>query len=78
MSKWFRRVLSAILALLIFAATLPGVAGNGKVHSAGLIYIICLSIIPFLLIFIFAGRNKILEGIGWVSQLILLFAVFTG
>lgn len=76
MPKWLRIIISAIIVLFIFAATYPNVIGPGGVETVPFIYILCLSIIPFLLICIFAGRNKTAETVSWCIQLFFLIAVF--
>ncbi len=70
MPKWSR--------ILIFAATFPNVIGarDGGVETFPFIYILCISIIPFLLVSIFAGRIKLAEIFGWCVQLFFLVAVF--
>jgi hypothetical protein len=79
MSKWFRILTSGFIALIIFAATFPNIAGGPKGMEAGpFIGILCISVIPFLVVAIFAGRIKAVEILGWSVQLFLLFAVFFG
>jgi hypothetical protein len=49
MPKWLRQIISAIIALIIFAASYPDVIVRGRVLTIPFIYILCVSIIPFLL-----------------------------
>lgn len=79
MAKWLRILVSGIIAILIFAATFPNVvSARGGVETAPFIYILCISIIPFLLVSVFAGRIKLAEILGWCVQLFFLVAVFVG
>jgi len=77
MPKWIRRVISAIIALFIIAVSSPDVIVRGRVHTGLFIYILCVSIVPFLLVCIFAGRSKTAEIVGWCIQLFMLVGVFT-
>ncbi|MFA6217831.1 MAG: hypothetical protein WDL87_09310 [Candidatus Omnitrophota bacterium] len=75
--KWVRFIISGVIALFLYAVTFPSITGPGvPLRPATLIYIFCISVIPFLLVCIFAGRNKILEIVGWGVQFIVLSLLF--
>jgi len=74
MPKWLRRVISGLIAVLIFAGTYPNVISDGRILFGEFIYILCLSIIPFLVVAISVGRSVIWERIGWGAQIVLLVA----
>lgn len=75
MNKWLCRVISGILALLVFAATSPNVIlVRGGISTNGLVTVLLVAFFPFLIVCIFAGRNKTLEHIGWVTHSIALAA----
>jgi hypothetical protein len=76
--KWQRLSISGIIALLQFAAIFPNRWGKGTVLIWSSIYIIILSLAPFLWISFFAGRNKIAEAAGWIVQVVLLVLMFIG
>ena len=75
--KWARCVISGVIAFLVMAAYYPSITRSGEPpHPALLIYMLCISVVPFLLVCIFAGRSKIGEGIGWGVQVILFAPIF--
>jgi len=74
---WLRRSISALIALLFFAVEYPNViGGGGRVLIGSLIYILCLSIGPFLVVVISMGRSLRCEGIGWCLQIVLIILAF--
>jgi hypothetical protein len=76
MPKWSRQVISGLVALLFFAATFQNVIGpRGVLEKGVFIYILCLSIVPFLVVVISVGRSVIGECIGWAIQIVLLIAM---
>jgi hypothetical protein len=77
MPKWSRILISGIIAFFIFAVTFPNLirARDGGIGMIPFIYILCISIIPFLMISVFAGRMKPVEIFGWCVQLFFLVAV---
>jgi hypothetical protein len=77
MPKWSRILISGIIAFFIFAATFPNLirARDGGIGTVPFIYILSISIIPFLMVSIFAGRKKSVEIVGWCIQLFFLVAV---
>ena len=74
MPKWLRYLISALLALLFFAGTFPNAMGGGKVFMGDLAYILCLTVIPFLIVVLSVGRSRIWERIGWGVQILPLAA----
>jgi hypothetical protein len=65
--KLVRRAVSVAVALLQIAVTIPNLMGFGE-----FVYIMCVFGIPCLGVCIFAGRNKVVEAIGWALQILLL------
>jgi len=74
MPKWLRYLISAVLALLFFGGTFPNTMGGGKVFVGSLVYVLCLTVIPFLLVVLSVGRSRIWERVGWGVQILLLAA----
>ena len=73
MKRWLRLLIAGFLAILVFAATYPDTFdAEGAVEIVPLLVICALSIFPFLVICIFAGRGPTTEGIAWG---LLLFGV---
>jgi hypothetical protein len=76
MRKWLRILISGLIGLLVFAATYPNVIlPGGGIWMSAFVYILALAFIPFVLICVFAGRNKTLEGIGWAGHFLTLAAM---
>ena len=48
--------------------------GAGKILVGDLVYVLCLTVIPFAVVVISVGRNRIWERIGWGVQIVLLAA----
>lgn len=79
MPRWLRILISGLIALLVFAAAYPNVIlPGGGIEIIAFVFILALSFIPFVLIFVFAGRDKTLEGIGWAGHFIILAATLFG
>jgi hypothetical protein len=65
--KLVPRAVSVAIALLEFAVTIPNLISIGQ-----FVYVCCLFGIPCLWVCMFAGRNKIVEAIGWAIQILIL------
>ena len=78
MRKWLRQIISGLIALLMFAMTYPNVIGHDGVIIGAFIYILCLSIVPFIVIFISVGRSVIWERIGWGLQIVIFMMIIFG
>lgn len=76
MPNWLRRLISAIIALLILAVTYPDVLLQGRVLTGLFVCVLFLSVFPFLLVCIFTGRSESAEIVGWCLQLFFLVSVF--
>jgi hypothetical protein len=65
--KVVRRIVSVAIAILQLAVTIPNC-----MDVRAFCYVFCLFTLPCLCVCIFAGRNKKVETIGWILQILLL------
>lgn len=73
----WRKTLSGLLALFQLAVMYPNTIADNEIQIPLLALVVLFSTAPFLLILIFSGKHKLIEGIGWAAQVLIMALIFS-